>query len=175
MTRAPDFEGLVECHYAALYRFAFSLARDEAEACDLTQETFYIWATKGHQLRDFSKAKTWLFTTLHRRFLEKRRKTMRFEHVELGAAANELPRTSTDAGRSIDTATVLAALDRIDEPFRAAIALCYLEDFSYQQIADVLEIPLGTVKSRISRGIGQLQAMLLSEPESPAPRARSGK
>ena len=47
-----SFESVVEQYYEALYRFAFSLARTEADACDLTQQTFYIWATKGHQLRD---------------------------------------------------------------------------------------------------------------------------
>jgi RNA polymerase sigma-70 factor (ECF subfamily) len=56
-------------YYEPLYQFAFSLARDEADACDLTQQTFCIWAAKGHQLRDASKVKTWLFTTLHREFL----------------------------------------------------------------------------------------------------------
>src|SRR5580765_4081397 len=59
-----DFEGLVERYYRSLYQFAFSLSRSEAEACDLTQQTFYIWATKGSQLRDASKVKSWLFTTL---------------------------------------------------------------------------------------------------------------
>ena len=55
-------------YYRPLYQFAFTLTRDEADACDLTQQTFYIWARKGHQLRDQSKVKTWLFTTLHREF-----------------------------------------------------------------------------------------------------------
>src|SRR5262249_20576070 len=70
MTEAPDFESLVHLHYAALYRFALSLTCNENDASDLTQQTFYIWATKGHQLRDVSKVKAWLFTTLHREFLQ---------------------------------------------------------------------------------------------------------
>src|SRR6266550_6455792 len=65
-----DFDSLIEQHYRSLYQFAFSLTQSESDACDLTQQTFYIWATKGHQLRDLSKVKTWLFTTLHREFLQ---------------------------------------------------------------------------------------------------------
>ena len=79
MDESLDFENLVAKYYEPLYRFAFSLARDEADACDLVQQTFYIWAAKGHQLRDASKVKTWLFTTLHRGFLG------------IKAAANTLP------------------------------------------------------------------------------------
>src|SRR5579862_5271400 len=66
----PDFQDLVSRFYRPLYQFAFGLCRSEAEACDLTQQTFYVWATKGHQLRDASKVKTWLFTTLHHEFLK---------------------------------------------------------------------------------------------------------
>ena len=77
MASAWDFEGLVARFYEPLYQFAFSLTRSEADACDLTQQTFYVWATKGHQLRDASKAKMWLFTTLHRDFLNRRRHLVR--------------------------------------------------------------------------------------------------
>ncbi|HXB59356.1 MAG TPA: RNA polymerase sigma factor, partial [Candidatus Acidoferrales bacterium] len=83
MAQSVDFENLVSSHYGTLYQFALSLTRDEAEACDLTQETFCIWAAKGHQLRDVTKVKTWLFTTLHREFLGSRRRQTRFPHVEL--------------------------------------------------------------------------------------------
>jgi RNA polymerase sigma-70 factor (ECF subfamily) len=61
-----SFENIVNAHYEPLYRFALSLARSEADAGDLVQQTFYRWAAKGDQLRDKSKVKSWLFTTLHR-------------------------------------------------------------------------------------------------------------
>ena len=64
-----SFENVVNAHYEPLYRFALSLSHSEADAGDLVQQTFYRWATKGGQLRDRSKAKSWLFTTLHREFL----------------------------------------------------------------------------------------------------------
>ena len=60
------FTQLVDAHYAPLYRFALSLTRNSSDAGDLTQQTFFIWAKKGEQLRDAAKAKSWLFTTLYR-------------------------------------------------------------------------------------------------------------
>jgi RNA polymerase sigma-70 factor (ECF subfamily) len=155
-----EFESLVTRFYAPLYQFAFSLTRAEADACDLTQQTFTIWATKGHQLRDVSKVKTWLFTTLHREFLESRRRQTRFPHFELDAAEAELPTVSPAAVSRLDTTQVLDTLAQVDEVYQAPVALFYLQDYSYNEIAEILGVPLGTVKSRLARGIGQLQHLL---------------
>jgi RNA polymerase sigma-70 factor, ECF subfamily len=160
MASAWDFEGLVARYYAPLYQFAFSLTRSEADACDLTQQTFYVWATKGHQLRDIEKVKTWLFTTLYRQFLESRRRATRFPHLELEAVDHELPTILPQAFSGLDTGHVLGALARVDEVFQAPVALFYLEDYAYKDIAEILDVPMGTVKSRIARGIGQLQKLL---------------
>lgn len=160
MTQALEFEKLVELHYQSLYRFAFSLTRNENEAADLTQHSFYILVKKGSQLRDPEKAKSWLFTTLHREFLARRRKIARFPETELAEADAELP-PEPPRIQAADGPALLAALGKIDPNFQAAVSLFYLEDYSYAEIASVLEIPLGTVKSRISRGIVQLQALLL--------------
>ncbi len=155
-----DFESVVASYYEPLYQFAFSLTRTEADACDLTQQTFYVWATKGHQLRDVSKVKTWLFTTLHRAFLESRRRQTRFPHVELSEVPLELPALSTELVNQLDSAQVLEALARVDELYQAPIALFYLEDCSYKEIAEILDVPIGTVKSRMARGIAQLQKII---------------
>ena len=163
MSQETDFEKLVDLYYPSLYRFAFSLTRQESEACDLTQETFLIWAKKGHSVRDETKVKSWLFTTLHREYLQKHRRRVRFPQVELEEAEMELPEIAPVTMGNIDRHNVLNALSKLDENFQAAVALFYLEDHTYPEIAEILQIPLGTVKSRISRGIGQLQ-VLLSEP-----------
>jgi RNA polymerase sigma-70 factor (ECF subfamily) len=160
MAESPDFEGLVTAYYGALYQFAFSLTRDEAEACDLTQQTFCIWANKGHQLRDKSKAKTWLFTALHREFLGTRRKQKRFPHLDLEQAAAELPVVTPPSVDRLDAALVLEALARLDEVYQAPVALFYLQDQSYNEIAEVLDVPLGTVKSRLARGLARLHQLL---------------
>lgn len=164
MDQGLDFESVVARFYAPLYQFAFSLTRIEADACDLTQQTFYIWGIKGHQLREPAKVKTWLFTTMHRQFLESRRRLTRFPHEELEAAEHALPAVSPVAFRQIDAARVLEALGKVDAVYQSPVALFYLEDYSYKEIAEILEVPLGTVKSRISRGIGQLQRMIADDP-----------
>jgi RNA polymerase sigma-70 factor (ECF subfamily) len=160
MAESPDFEGLVTAYYGALYQFAFSLTRDEAEACDLTQQTFCIWANKGHQLRDKSKAKTWLFTALHREFLGTRRRQKRFPQLDLEQAAADLPVVTPPSVDRLDSALVLEALSRLDEVYQAPVALFYLQDQSYNEIAEVLDVPLGTVKSRLARGLARLHQLL---------------
>ncbi len=162
MRVAPDFEQLVDAHYAALYRFGLSLARHEAEAADLTQQTFYLWATKGHQLRDGAQARTWLFTTLYRLFLGGRRKEERFEQVDLESVEHELSCEPEPLPAQFTGAMVLQALGELDPTYRAPITLFYLKDFSYRQIAEVLEIPQGTVMSRLSRGKAELRRALIA-------------
>ena len=160
MAEAVEFEKLVARYYEPLYQFAFSLTRDEADACDLTQQTFCIWAAKGYQLRDASKVKTWLFTTLHREFLGTRRRQTRFPHVELEHAAAELPVVPPATVNHLDRGRVLEALTALDEIYQAPVALFYLQDCSYNEIAEILDVPLGTVKSRLTRGLGRLHQML---------------
>jgi RNA polymerase sigma factor (sigma-70 family) len=156
-----EFEKLVGMHYEPLYRFAMSLTRAESEACDLVQETFLTWAEKHGQLVDRSKAKSWLFTTLHRAFLQSRRRITRFPHLEIDEAAAQLPAVEPGVMARLEAAEVLDLLQAIDPQFRAAVALFYLEDYSYQEIAEVLDVPLGTVKSRIARGLNQLKKLML--------------
>jgi RNA polymerase sigma-70 factor, ECF subfamily len=162
----PDFEQLVNEHHAPLYRFAISLCRNETEAGDLVQETFYLWATKGYQLMNPLKVKSWLFTTLHREFLAKRRRLVRFPHHELAEVEAELPEIPPVLPERLDWELLCRCLARVESPFQSPVALFYLEDYSYSEIAEILEVPLGTVKSRIARGIAQLQKML-SEPAIP--------
>jgi RNA polymerase sigma factor (sigma-70 family) len=170
MNSTEQFEALVNEHYNPLFRFAMSLTHAESDARDLTQHTFYTWASKGHQLRDGAKAKTWLYTTLHRAFLQVRRRQVRFPHHDLEEVSQDLPVQLPEFTNSADCAEVLPALGKVDEVFRAAVALYYLEDCSYKEIAAILDVPVGTVKSRIARGLAQLREILLSG-ESAAPAA----
>ena len=174
MNAADPFEAIVNEHYEPLYRFAMSLTRAESDAGDLTQHTFYIWATKGHQLRDRTKVKTWLFTTLYRTFLQGRRRQSRFPEQELDDAIEQLPATTPVLSDHVDSLQVLPALAKVDEVYQAPVALFYLEDYSYKEIAEILAVPLGTVKSRIARGIGQLQKSLAASPPGHAEKEPNG-
>jgi RNA polymerase sigma-70 factor (ECF subfamily) len=164
MNLVEPFETIVSEHYEPLFRFAMRLTRAESDARDLTQQTFYVWAIKGHQLRDLSKVKTWLFTTLHRAFLVGRRRQNRFAHDELETHAERLPALSSELSHQTDWAQVRPALARVDEIYQGAVTLFYLDGRSYKDIAAILEVPIGTVKSRIARGIAQLRDILLSGP-----------
>ncbi len=168
MSGPIDFEGLVNLHYAALYRFAMSLTRQESDACDLTQQTFLALAQKGSQIEDVSRAKSWLFTTLYREFLRSRRTRTRFPHDEIDEVAGELPVIEPALVERFDALEVVEMLGNVDESFRAALSLYYLEDCSYQEIAGTLGVPLGTVKSRLARGLAQLQGIMAARSRVPA-------
>ena len=155
-----QFDQIVAEHYTSLYRFALSLTRREAESLDLTQQTFYLWATKGGQLRDTSKLKSWLCTTLYREFLGDRRHAQRFPQVDISLVEDELPPVETGTINNMDAALVMEALMEVDEVQRAPLQLFYVEDHSYLEISDILGVPIGTVMSRLARGKQQLRRIL---------------
>ncbi len=162
-----EFEDLVRTHYASLYRFALSLTRSETDASDLTQQTFLIWGSKGHQLRDRSRAKTWLFTTLHREFLRLRRHQIRFPRVELSEVEPELSFVEPEGIEILKLDSVLRALAQVEPLYQAVLSLFYVEEMSYREMADILGVPIGTVQSRLSRGKAQLRQLLGTESASP--------
>jgi RNA polymerase sigma-70 factor, ECF subfamily len=155
-----SFARLVDLHYESLYRFALSLARSEADARDLVQDTFAELARKGHQLKSLGKAKSWLFTTLYRAFVDCRRRDTRHPKVEMEAAEPELPVLYPEPGLQLDARFVCAQLAEVDEVFRVPLILFYLEEHSYAEIAEILNIPSGTVMSRISRGRAILRRLM---------------
>jgi RNA polymerase sigma-70 factor (ECF subfamily) len=156
------FDAIVREHYEPLFRFTMRLTRTEHDAKDLTQQTFYLWAAKGHQLRDTSKLKPWLFMTLRNAFLKERQKRMRFICEDAETLFAQLAAPCAEDENPGDRSEVLSALARVDEVYRVAVSLCYLNGCSYHEIVALLEIPIGTVKSRIARGIAQLREILLS-------------
>jgi RNA polymerase sigma-70 factor (ECF subfamily) len=161
MSPDRDFENPALKHYRDLYRFAFSLTRNESDACDLTQQTFFLWATKGSQMRNAANVKSWLFTTLHREFLQAHRRLTRFPEHTLEEASDELPQLSPELVNRIDAQTLLDHLGQMAEHLRAPLVLYYLEDLQYREIAEILEVPLGTVQSRISRAKAHLYRLLM--------------
>jgi RNA polymerase sigma-70 factor (ECF subfamily) len=155
-----DFEKLVEQYYMPLYRFALSLSRKESDAADLTQQAFFLWAKKGHQLRDVSKVKTWLFTSLYREFLGRKRQQDRFVDAESTAEAISAQAVPASIMNQLDGDIVQHALLGLEEVYRAPLTLFYLQQHSYKEIAETLDVPIGTVMSRISRGKEHLRKAL---------------
>ena len=162
-----DCDRAVEQFYEALYRFAFSLAGNESDAADLTQDTYRVLLTKGGDIRDARKVKSWLFTTLYRQFLGRRRRATRFPETPVESAEWELPTITPQHVEALDGSLVVSALQQLDEKYRAPLAMFYLEELSYKEMAEVLGLPIGTIMSRMSRGKEILRRRL----QEPSPTA----
>ncbi|MFQ3225602.1 MAG: RNA polymerase sigma factor (sigma-70 family) [Lentimonas sp.] len=159
MTTEPilNFEDIVSAYYQPLYRFGYSLAKNEHEAGDLAQQTFFIYAEKGSSLRDKSKVKSWLFTTLYREFLRRRRKDARMDSYEPEMLENVGGSVEPHVRRTMDGNLAVEALEEVDAVYREPVSLFYLKDLSYKEIAEILDVPIGTIMSRLSRGKAQLR------------------
>ncbi len=158
-----DYEQIVSSFYEPLYRFALSLTHKRDDACELAQETFCRLLSKGSQLRDHSKVKAWMFTTLYRVYIGWKRRELRLPHFEIGSVEGELPALTPQMAEESDADTVLETLFEIDERYRSPLVLFYLEQQSYREIAEMLEIPCGTVMSRLSRGKEALRKLLVEK------------
>jgi len=160
MDRTALFNQLVTDYHAPLYRFAQSLCRRQGMAEDLVQQTYLQWAKKGHQLIDSGKAKTWLFTTLYREWLGIARKEQRFQVVEFDAEIHGEADLPEDDPPAVSPAQLQAALDEMDVTYRAPLVLFYLKELSYREISETLDVPIGTVMSRLSRAKDALRKVL---------------
>lgn len=158
-------------HLDAVYRYAYALARDRSEAEDLTQDTFLQALRHWDQFRPGTNARAWLFTICRNLFLRQRERRAREEPTEaavldglaIGAQAFAAP---SDAGRALFDAPELGdvirrELDKLPAEYREVVELSDLQDQSYADIAQVLGVPLGTVKSRLFRGRRLLQEALV--------------
>ena len=104
------------------------------------------------QIRDGRKLKSWLFTTLYRRFLGQCRHNTRFPKVQVETVERELPAIDSGTDENVDAKAVVAALQTLDEKYRAPLVLFYLQELSYREISATLCVPIGTIMSRLSRG-----------------------
>jgi RNA polymerase sigma-70 factor (ECF subfamily) len=157
---------LVEMFYEPIYRYAFRLSGNPAEADDLTQETFCKAQAQFKQLRDRNRAKPWLFSIVRNLYLHKLRIAKQVVTLPLDAVA-ELPEIVPDTLPEVDAEQLQRALDEIPEVFRTPIILYYFEDFSYRDIAEQMDLPIGTVMSRLARAKGFLRQKLFPELASP--------
>lgn len=157
--QSHKIEQLVEANYALLYRYAFRLSGSAAEAEDLTQETFCQAQTKLRQLRDWAKAKGWLFTILRNAYLHKVRDRKTENTVSLDGVG-DLPDRQADPLPEIDPRRLQEALNDLPEMFRTPVILFYFEDFSYRELADQMQVPIGTIMSRLARAKAFLRVRL---------------
>jgi len=146
-------------HHAAVYRYAARLCGCPVEAEDLSQQTFLIAQQKLLQLREPERACGWLLAIVRNCFLKSRRKLRPLAAESIGLDVDQVagPAPLKD---EIDREQVAAAIADLPAEFRVVVLMFYFEDLSYQQIAEQLELPIGTVMSRLSRGKGHLRRRL---------------
>lgn len=156
-----DYREVVDEWYVPLYRFALSLS-NVSDAKDLTQETFEVFLQKSWHIRDREKVKSWLFTTLYRRFLQRVYRGKKWREYDLDVIESLPDEISGEVCGNHDRVVVMEALSLLDERFRGPLVLFYLQDLSYKEIAGVLDIKIGTVMSRLARAKRYLRKMLES-------------
>lgn len=154
-----------------VYRFARSLTRDEADAEDVVQETYLRAFRSWQTFQVGTDVRRWLFTIARNVFLRSRERGQRevnldedgAEAVDAAAAKDAWVRRGLDPvlNRADLGPAIQRALDVLPEAFRAAVVLVDVEDQSYEDAAAVLDVPVGTVRSRLFRGRRLLQELLL--------------
>jgi RNA polymerase sigma-70 factor (ECF subfamily) len=166
------FDQLVERYHATIYNVAFSMAGSAADAADITQEVFLKVFRGVHGFRGGSSLKTWLYRIAVREALNHRRWRWRHqrEQTSLEDESCAVPLSwrlaNQDASPFDETARherqqmVRKALAQVPAVFRGAVILRDLEGLTYDEVAEILEVSAGTVKSRILRGRHALRAIL---------------
>jgi RNA polymerase sigma-70 factor (ECF subfamily) len=154
-----EFARAALSHIDSLYGMALRLTRRAADAEDLVQDTYLKAFRSAHQFEAGTNLKAWLFTILNNTFRNNRRHDGRSpvdvdsEAVERAADAGHADQSPEQIlSRQTLDADLQAALDALPDAFRQAVWLRDVEELSYSEIAKVLDIPIGTVMSRISRG-----------------------
>ncbi|MFI5229328.1 MAG: sigma-70 family RNA polymerase sigma factor [Gemmatimonadales bacterium] len=155
-----------------VYRFALSLTRDESDADDVVQDTFLRAYRSWHTYMPGSDCRRWLFTICRNVFLrsrERARPTVELDATDVdAAAAGSVYATAAREGfedifSRLDLAPAISdALDKVPEPFRSALIIVDVEDQSYESAAEMLGVPIGTVRSRLFRGRRLMQEQLLT-------------
>jgi len=158
MTQLVTIEELIDRHAALLYRVAYRLAGNPHDAEDLVQQTFMIAQQKQEQLREEQAATAWLCTILKNTFLKRGKNRLPVLPLERIAEPAQSP--VVEEQEAVSSETLQAALELLSEEYRVPLVLFYFQELSYKQIADVLEVPIGTVMSRLARGKTQLKQRL---------------
>lgn len=167
-----EFEEEALIHIDALYNIAVQMTYNPRDAEDLVQETYLKAYRFFHRYERGTNCKAWLFSIMRNTFINMYRRVKKApEEVDYDEVSPFYESIKEEGFHTGDTPEELffteilddevqRALDNLPEEFRLAVVLADLEGFSYKEIAEILDCPLGTVRSRLSRGRKQLQASL---------------
>lgn len=150
-----NFKEFLLPHAQTIFRSAYRLSGNQQDAEDLTQETFYYGLKYFSQVKDRSKCKYWLFSILRNLFLkemEKSKKRIEIDFERVQSHISGIDHIENDFLKHEVGKGVREVLQKLDERLREPIVLFYFEKLSYKEIAQKLNLPIGTVMSRIARG-----------------------
>jgi|SRR5271156_1810197 len=167
-----QFEQVALPHLDTLYTVALRLARNRDDANDLVQETILRAFRFFHQFANGSNCRAWLLTILYNNFRDRYRQNAREHPVDSGEIEQELEANRLLADISLGNPEqlvsdrilgrrIVSALNDLPEEFREAIMLVDVQDLNYQEVAEILAVPLGTVKSRVSRARALMRVALI--------------
>ncbi len=158
--RSTAMVRLVDDYLPVLFAYGYRLTGSVEDAEELTQQTFLIAHEKIGQLREASKVQPWLLKVLRNCFLKNVRKRQPVIASEVEIDINQWIEQATGESEW-DTERLQQALEELPDEFRVVVLMFYFEQLSYREIADRLELPLGTVMSRLSRAKRHLRGKLV--------------
>lgn len=162
MDRLSPFEDELVALLPRLRRFAHGLSRTAADADDLTQATIERALRSKAQWQPGTRLDSWTYRIMRNLWIDTARSRSRKEKVEAPPEEAELlgedPRESMDA--SVDLARMMKAMSRLPDEQREVVALILIEGFAYRDASEMLDLPIGTVSSRLVRGRMALLAMM---------------
>lgn len=166
---------LVADHHRAVYRYAYRLTGSVSDAEDLTQQVFLTAQQCIGQLRSAERARTWLFAVLRNRFFKDCRKWKPVPAGALELNVDNIPE-EVPGDDAIDSERMQRALNQLPPAFRVVLMMFYFEDCSYREIAESLDLPIGTVMSRLARAKSHLRSKLfVAEASAVTPAGGNGR
>ncbi len=178
-TAASNFEDLLRPQVEYLYRLAWRFTGSVADAEDLVQDVLLKLYLRTRELVDIEQLRPWLVRVLYRQYVDFVRQRARLPIAELDAEGEDNPLDALPAmkdgpeehaERSGLRKRILAALDRLNPEQRAVVTMHDVEGYSLEELATILETPLGTLKSRLHRARHRLRELLPMEPFSAGKR-----
>ena len=163
-----DVAQLVLEHHQAVYRYAYRLTGSVQDAEDLTQQVFLAAHRKIDQLRSLDRVRSWLFAILRNRFFREQGRRRPVLAADLSLDTDLLP--TAPPAEAVDGDSLQQALNQLPEAFRLIVMMFYFEECSYREIAERLDVPIGTVMSRLARAKGYLRSAMSGGNGEPGPR-----
>jgi RNA polymerase sigma-70 factor (ECF subfamily) len=158
--RADAFTTLVERYDRAVYHLALRTVRDQEEAKDVAQETFFKAYRSLHTFRPEKRFSTWIFAICYHAAIDRLNRRKRFADGEMPDRADAAPGPEAIALMKSEARELQAAVDALPEKYRIVITLYHLQGKQYEEIAKVLGLPLGTVKTHLHRAKEMLRTRL---------------